>query len=109
MTDKKEIRDQYKNREITGGVYAVKNTQSGKILLESTADLQGAQNRFEFSVKTGSPAFVKLQRDWNAGNFTFEVLDPLTKKDTQSDKEFSDDIAALKEIWTEKLSGTPMY
>ena len=109
---KKELISQYKEREIIGGVYAIKNTLNNKMLLEATADLQGGKNRFEFSQKTGSCIHPKLQNDWNKQGkqqFVFEVMEELKKGETQTAEEFKADIDVLKEIWLDKLSDMDLY
>ncbi len=109
---KKELLAAYKERAIIGGVYAIKNTANGKILLQSAADLYGCKNRFEFAQKTGGCAALQLHEDWKifgAVAFTFEILEQLEKKDTQTLKEFSQDIEVLKEIWLEKLAAIELY
>ena len=115
MEDNKSKRDfrlQYKEREIIGGVYVIKNTLNNKVLLDVTADLRSSKNRFEFSVKTGSCIHMKLQNDWSKGDggqFVFEVLEELKKEDTQTIKEFKADIDILKEIWLEKFFDKDLY
>jgi hypothetical protein len=109
---KKELQSQYKEREVTGGVYIIKNTLKNKLLCEVAIELNSARNRFEFSQKTGSCASLKLQKDWveqGSGQFTFEVLEELKKGDTQTDAEFKADLELLREMWLEKLSGEEMY
>ena len=109
---KRELQSQYKEREIVGGVYLVRNMRSGKLLLEATKDLQGSRNRFEFAQKTGSCVYAKLQKDWpeyGSEAFVFEALEELPKGETQTDKEFKADIDLLKEMWLEKLSGEALY
>lgn len=108
MMDKKELREQYKNRIVIGGIYAIKNTVNGKIFLDSTTDLKGSRNRFEFF---GSPN-PKMTADWSAQKgegFIFEVLEELQKSETQTDKEFKDDLKLLLEIWAEKYSTQNLY
>lgn len=109
---RREKKTQYKERKKTGGVFVIRNTAAGKALLLAAADLQGSRNRFEFAQKTGSCVDLKLQKDWaeQGGNaFAFEVLEELEKGETQTDAEFSKDIALLKEIWQEKLAGERLY
>lgn len=109
---KKELRAQYGEREVVGGVYIIKNTLNNKLLLDSAADLQGSKNRFEFAQKTGSCVNVKLQRDWTkqgSSQFVFEVLEEIKKGETQTQKEFGADINLLKEIWREKMSNESFY
>ena len=109
---KKEILAKYKEREIIGGVYAIKNILNNKMLLEAAADLQASKNRFEFSQQTGSCVYVKLQNDWNkqgSGQFVFEVMEELKKGETQTVEEFKADIDTLKKIWIDKLSDEDLY
>ena len=109
---KKELREQYKNRLMLGGVYAIKNLTQNKILVEATTDLEGSKNRFEFSKKTGSCVSMKLQKDWRtdgADKFVFEVLETLEKGETQTPEEFKADTLTLKQIWLEKMEGQEFY
>lgn len=110
--NKKEKLAEYKERKITGGIYVIENTASGKSLLMSSPDLQGCKNRFMFSQKTNSCVDMKLQKDWEtfgAGAFQLKVLEELEKKDTQTSKEFSEDIKMLHELYLEKLNPEEMY
>jgi len=109
---KKELQAQYKEREMTGGVYLIRNTLNNKLLLDAAIDLAGSRNRFEFSKKTGSCVYLKLQKDWaEQGNsqFVFEALEELKKGETQTQAEFENDIKLLKEMWREKLSNEDFY
>lgn len=109
---KKELRAQYEERTITGGVFVIRNTHSGQILLESTGDLNGSRNRFEFAKKTGAGLNLKLQRDWThlgAEAFEFEVLESLEKGETQTGEAFAEDLEVLKEFWMEKLKDAYFY
>ena len=109
---KKELQSQYREREITGGVYIIRNTLNNKLFLDAAIDLHGSKNRFEFAQKTGSCVNVKLQRDWEeqgSGGFAFEVLEELKMGETQTQKEFKADIELLKEIWREKLANEKLY
>ena len=111
-TSKKGLQAQYKEREIVGGIYAIRNTLTNKILLEATVDMHGSKSRFDFSQKTGSCVHMKLQNDWNkqgGGQFAFEVLEELKKGGAQSSKEFSADVDFLLDLWREKLSDRDLY
>lgn len=109
---KKELQAQYKEREIIGGVYIIKNMLNQKALFVATTDLQGSKNRFDFSQKTGSCIDLKLQSDWDkqgGGQFVFEVLEELKKGETQTAEEFKADIEILKEIWLDQLPDIDFY
>ena len=111
-TPRKALSAQYKDREVVGGVYLIRNTLTNKVLLESAADISAMKNRFEFSQNTGTCVYMKLQKDWTGlggSGFTLEVLEELRKNDSQTDKAFKADVDLLKEIWLEKLSGEDLY
>jgi hypothetical protein len=109
---KKELQAQYKEKKVIGGVYAIKNTQKNKLLVEAATDLRGGKNRFEFAKKTGSCVNMKLQADWKecgADKFVFEVLEELEKAETLTPAEFKAEVDLLKEMWLEKLSSSDLY
>lgn len=109
---KKELLNKYKERKVTGGICVIKNTANGKMLLAAVTDLQGYKNRFEFFNSTGSCTDNRLKNDWNefgADVFVLETFEELVKKETQTAKEFSEDIETLKEIWLEKLDPNMLY
>ena len=102
----------YKQRKIVGGVYAITNTPNGKMLLQTTSDIQGSQNRFEFSQMTGGCVSMQLQEDWKAYGadaFTFEILGQLEKKDTQTAEDFADDLKTLYDIILQDIDPSRLY
>ena len=106
--DRKELRNQYKNRIKIGGIFAIKNTVSNKWFVESSPDLAAAKNRFDFM----GDSYMKIANDYRAQKgmgFVFEALEELQKGEAQSDKEFQDDLALLKQIWLEKLTEQELY
>jgi len=110
--EKKELIAAYKGRKEIGGICVIKNTINGKMLLLSAPDLQGYKNRFNFSQQTGSCVNIKLQEDWGnfgAQAFTFDILEELEKKETQSPKEFKEDLKTLMELWHEKFAADILY
>ncbi|MDR1133321.1 MAG: GIY-YIG nuclease family protein [Synergistaceae bacterium] len=105
---RKELIQQYKERKITGGIYLIKNSRGGKSVLGLTTDIQGSRNRFDFSKKTGMCTDKRIENDWKrlgADAYSFDVLEEISKKETQTDREFERDLADYKELWREHLSG----
>jgi hypothetical protein len=106
MTDKKrELKRQYKERPRVAGVFQVKNTANGRVLLGSSLNLDGPLNGHRFMLTIGTHRNEALQRDWNtygADKFVFEVLEVVKVKD---DPHFdvADELTLLEEIWVEKL------
>lgn len=105
---KKEIKEQYKNRVVAGGVYCIKCGGSGRKWIKSSPDLAGQINKFEFFVSTNSCPEPAMSSDWKqygADTFSIEILEKLEKSETQTDKEFADDIRVLYDMWIENSNG----
>lgn len=112
MSNKKELRAQYEQRKVIGGVYRFMNSKNGKFYLQSTDDIQGTRNMFQFAQMTNSCNIPPLQRDWSEFGkdaFQLEELELLEKTETQTREEFAQDIKTLMEMWKEKLSGESQY
>ncbi|OCN01708.1 hypothetical protein A7X67_01030 [Clostridium sp. W14A] len=110
--ERKERLSEYRERKKIGGICAVRNIKNGKMLLTAAQDLRGFQNRFEFSKTTGGAVNLKLQKDWDTFGpqaFEFEVLEELEQKETQTAKEFSEDLKALLELKTEGFDPETLY
>jgi hypothetical protein len=111
--DRKACIRQYKETPRPAGMFRVRNTETGKSLVGSTANLPGMLNRHRFQLEHGFHPSRELQADWNAlgsDAFEFEVLDQLKHSD-QSDYDATEDLRVLKEMWIEKLkaSGELLY
>ena len=110
--DKKEMIRRYKEQKPLGGVYAVKCTENGKHWLRGDTNIEGAENRFKFALMTGSCIAPKLATDWKkygAKAFEFVVLDSVRMGETQTQKEFADDVSAMEELWREKFTAEELY
>ena len=110
--DKKELQDAYKQRKVIGGLCAIQNTANGKMLLAAVTNLQGYKNRFEFAKGSSGCIDLKLKADWEKFGkdvFEFVILEELVKNDLQTDKEFSEDVKTLKEMWLEKIDLAVLY
>lgn len=104
---RKALKEQYKNRVIIGGVYRIKCKSCNDTWLRATADMQGSKNRFQYSVSTNSSPEICMMKAWDqfgASDFSFEIIEEIQKKETQTNREFTDDINTLLELWTEKLN-----
>lgn len=102
--NKKEIRDHYKNRTLTGGVFNITCSGSGRVWIKSTNDLGGQINKFNFFVSTNTCPEPTMRSDWQqygAESFSFSIVEKLEKGESQTDNEFAEDIRALYEICQE--------
>ena len=110
--NKKDLIAAYKQRAQIGGIYAVTNSNTGKSLVLASANIEGIRKRYEFSALTGGCFHPKLMRDAETyGNdaFTFLVLETLERKDTQTDKEFANDLEMLLELRLEQYRPEQLY
>lgn len=105
MKSKQDIKREYKERIKPAGVFQVKNTANGKVLLGSSLNLEGALNRHEFMLTSGHHSNQVLQKEWNEfgpDKFVFEILDVVKVKDDPS-LNLSDELTLLEQIWLEEL------
>jgi len=105
MKSQKEVKQEYKERTKPAGIFQVKNTVNGKILLGSSLNLEGPLNGHKFMLSIGSHNNQALQKEWNkygADKFVFEILEVVKIKDDPN-FDLSDELTLLEQIWLEKL------
>ena len=112
MDRRKELKDEYPQRKVTGGIYKVTNQHNGMYLFNYVPDIRAKQNAFQFAVSSATVFDNRLRKDWEAygaGDFAFEVLETLDKKKDQTQEQYLADLQALSEIWDEKLDPSKRY
>lgn len=90
---------------MTGGIYCIKCNGSGHLWIRSTKDISGQRNKYAFFMSTNTcpePGMLSDWKQYGAQSFSFIILEELKKGETQSEKEFADDIRTLYDIWNEK-------
>ena len=102
---RQDINREYKERKKPAGVFQVKNTANGKVLLGSSLNLEGPLNGHKYMLTIGSHRNEALQKEWNeygADKFVFEILEVVKVKD---DPNFNllDELTLIEQIWVEKL------
>lgn len=105
MTDKKTLKDQYKQAVQPMGVYQIKNLANGKIFIGASKNLPGKINSHRFQLKMGSHMNMALQNEFTHFgeiNFSFEVLDKLEPKEDPA-YDYGLDLDVLEKMWLEKL------
>jgi group I intron endonuclease len=105
--DKKraDLRRAYKETPRQAGIFQIKNTQSGKILLGSSTNLHGPLNKHRFMLSIGKHDNAALQSDWKqygAAAFIFEILE-IVKPNDDPAFNLEDELTLLEQIWIEKL------
>jgi len=109
--DRKALIRAYKENPRPAGIFQVKNTVTGRVLIGPTADLSGMLNRQRFQLEMGSHPDKELQADWNelgADAFEFGVLDTLEPGEDASITQ-AEDLRALHRIWLETLDVSGLY
>lgn len=107
MTTKsrQDIKREYKERKKPAGVFQVKNTANGKVLLGSSLNLEGPLNGHRFILTIGQHLNKALQKDWDEygpDKFVFEILEIVKVKD-DPDFNLAEELTLLEQIWLEKL------
>lgn len=101
---KKELKQLYKETEIEGGIYCIRNTKNEKVYVESTRNFKTMSGR-RLLLNMGSHTNKALQDDWKeygTDAFEFKILEVLKKKDTGYFNE-KEELKKLEEKWLEKL------
>lgn len=105
MDRKKELKQQFKEIKVEAGVYQIRNTKNGKILVEGTRNLKTINGRtFMLNMNTHNNA--KLQAEWNKYGeeaFVIEVLEILKRPESG----YFDEKHALKKLeekWLNELT-----
>lgn len=104
--DKKALKRDYKETARPMGVFQIRNSRNGKVLIGTSIDLPAILNRHRAQLGFGSHRNRELQKEWNeqgADAFEFEILDALPPSDRPA-YDPADDLRALEELWLEKLS-----
>jgi len=102
---RKDIHREYKERAKPSGVFQVKNTVNGKVLLGSSLNLEGSLNKHRFMLRIGSHTNKELQKAWTEfgpDGFLFEVLEVVKIQDGPNFN-LKDELTLLEQIWLEKL------
>jgi len=105
MKSRQDIKREYKERKKPAGVFQVKNTKNGKVLLGSSLNLEGALNRHKFELTMGSHRSKELQKEWNEQGpdaFVFEILEEVKIRDVPH-FDINDELLLLEQIWLEAL------
>ncbi len=104
--DRKALTRQYKETRRPMGVYQVRNTVNGKLLIGVSVDLLSMLNRQQSQLRMGGHPNRELQKEWaefGPEAFEFQILDTLTPPETAGYNP-KDDLRALEELWLDKLS-----
>ncbi len=111
---RKELLAQYRQTHPEAGVYLIVNARTGKALLGSSPNLPSIRAKLEFARSTGSVGVLdrRLRADvaqFGLEAFSLEVLETLETRPEMSPAVIQKDLAALEELWREKLDPAQLY
>lgn len=112
MNRRKELSREYKERKLQGGVYKINNTVNGNYLIDTTTNLKGKQNQFEFALKTGSVYRPELRKDWEelgAQAFSLEILEEVEQREDQTEAQFMEELKTLQQLWLANFDASKKY
>lgn len=102
---RKNLKDKYKDSLRPMGVFQIRNSVNGKVLVASGLDLPGIMNRHRFQLTSGIHQNSRLQSDWDqlgSESFAFEILDQLDPYEGV-DHDYREDLLSLESLWLERL------
>lgn len=111
---RRELQEEYKQRQTEAGVYRIVNDQNGRYFLGSAPDLRVVCNKLAFARTTGMPGVFDRRlshdiRQCGIGAFSLEVLEVLETTPEMTADEIKRDLSALEELWREKLDPALAY
>lgn len=107
MTDKKELKQKYKNLKPEMGVFRIESRISGNCYLYAAADLKSLMNRYRFQLDRGAHRDRELQSEWSAqgaDNFIIEILERLAYDQDEAKSDYAEDLELLRLLWQDKLN-----
>lgn len=111
---RKQLVEEYRQTRPEAGVYRIVNRQTGKMLLESSANLASVHAKLAFGQKTESPGVFGYKiapdiRQYGIGSFELEILEVLDTTPEMTQAEILADLNALEQLWREKYDPSTLY
>ena len=111
---RRELRATYQQQASAAGVYALRNTATGRVLVASTLNLPAVRNKLDFAKSTQTPGALDHRvaadvRAFGVEAFEVEVLDTLEIGPSMTPDDVRADLGALEQLWRENLAETPQY
>jgi hypothetical protein len=104
MSDKRALRNQYKEQKPAMGIFEIRNRISKRAYIDASLNLNGAMNRHRFELTMKTHRNRELQQDWlahGAESFSFEVIDTIKPRD-EPDIDYRGELAALLDMWRDE-------
>ena len=104
--DRRQIADQFKDRKVPRGIFAIRCCASGDVWVGSSPNLDSARNSLWFQLRGGMSRHPSLQRAWGQFGeeaFVLEVLEQFEEE--TSTLLLADMYSARKKAWAGRLNG----
>lgn len=101
---RRQIADEFKERKVPQGIYAIRCTATGDVWVGSSTNLNAVQNSQWFQLRGGLHRAASLQQTWTHHTeqvFVFEVLEQLD--DDVSPLLLSDLLRDKRKVWIQNL------
>lgn len=100
--------------QIRAGVYRIVNTETGKALIGSTANLASIRNKLDFARSTNSPSALgwKLRDDFHhygPDAFALEILDELDLKPEMTPADIKRELAVMEALYRDQAEPGTLY
>jgi group I intron endonuclease len=105
MKANKQLKEEYQHKKFKMGVFQIRNTVNGKMLIGSSVNLDAIWNRHKVELKFNGHRNKMLQDEWNQfgeDNFKFEILSEIAEK--EGDKiDYAREVKELETMFMEEL------
>ena len=108
-SERRERIREYKDAFPPMGIYAVRNTATGRAWVGADRNVDGKLNRIRFELKQGGHRNASLSGEWarhGAEAFTFEVLDRVKKRDDPA-FDYAAELQTMLALWQAELGVAP--
>ena len=105
MKTRKELKEEYKQMKHKMGVFQIKNSVNGKVLIGSSPDLQAIWNRQKLQLDIGMHPNSNLQNDWKEygpEKFIYEIIEEVKQSEDKS-ADYKKEIKRLEELYIKEL------
>lgn len=117
MTDRlrrRELKANYKESHREAGVYALRNTRNGKMLIGSAVNLASMRSKLEFARSTNSPGALdlRLRKEielYGVDAFELEILESFQPPAEMRDAEIRKELEALEQLHREEIDPSRHY
>ncbi|HVZ25945.1 MAG TPA: GIY-YIG nuclease family protein [Sediminibacterium sp.] len=103
MTNRKDLIHAYKEKKPRMGLFQIRNTINGKILLQASPNLDTVWNRERFQLKNGTHLNQALQKEWNEygeEHFVYEIVSELKQEGSAIDYRY--ELKQLQKLFLEE-------